>query len=111
MTSELFLAQDDVVQTLLGLAEVPMLVLGPNFDVIDFSPQTLRLFPRLEKNQKLTRALDDEFSAPLFKLMESCDRSSGPAPGRAPAGHPGQLHPGPGTIRARTSLSAASVYR
>jgi PAS domain S-box-containing protein len=78
VTSELFLAQDDVVQTLLGLAETPMLLLGPNFDVIDFSPQTLRLFPRLEKNQKLTRALDDEFSAPLFKLMASCDRSSGP---------------------------------
>jgi C4-dicarboxylate-specific signal transduction histidine kinase len=78
VNSDLHLAQDDVVQTLLALAETPMLLLGSNFDVIDFSPHTLRLFPRLEKNQKLNLALTVELSAPLFKLMDNCRRAIGP---------------------------------
>ncbi len=78
MNSDLHLAQDDVVQTLLALAETPMLLLGADFTVIDFSPHTLRLFPKLETNKKLNIALDAELSAPLFKLMDNCDHSQGP---------------------------------
>jgi PAS domain S-box-containing protein len=62
----------------MALAEMPMLLLDVDFIVIDFSPHTLRLFPRLEKNQKLNSALTTELSAPLFKLMDNCRRSVGP---------------------------------
>ncbi|HYX32350.1 MAG TPA: PAS domain-containing sensor histidine kinase [Oligoflexus sp.] len=78
MSSNLHLTQDDVVQTLLSLAEIPMLLLDPKFEVIDFSPHTLRLFPRLQKKQNLTEALHNDMSAPLFKLMDNCSRSSAP---------------------------------
>jgi PAS domain S-box-containing protein len=78
VTSDLHLAQDDVIQTLLGLADLPMLLLDSDLQVIDFSQQTLRLFPRLEKNQKLKQALNTELSAPLYKLIDNCSRSTGP---------------------------------
>ena len=78
MPSNLDLTQADVVQTLLALAELPMLLLDPDFAIVDYSASTLRLFPRLQKNLKLRQALSDEDSAHFLLLLERCRQSSAP---------------------------------